>query len=57
MNNNEMQHLFQSNNQYQILLHWSSGQSAKMNILIVHATVIILAYGPPEGCFYTDFVH
>ena len=45
----------QSNTQDQILLQWSdSGPSATMNILVVHAMVILLTYEKPTGKL---FVH
>ena len=39
----------QSESQDQIRLQWSSGKSAVMNILVVHAMIILLTYGQPRG--------
>ena len=39
----------QSESQDQIRLQWSSGKSAIMNILVVHAMIILLTYGQPRG--------
>ncbi|KAG8191071.1 hypothetical protein JTE90_008385 [Oedothorax gibbosus] len=36
-----------SESQDQILIQWSSGESATMHILVVHAMIIVLTYGPP----------
>ena len=41
--------VLQSNTQDQILLQWTSGKSATMNILVVHAMIILLTYGSPSG--------
>ncbi len=40
---------FQSNTQDQILLQWESGTSATVNVLVVHAMIILLTYGAPSG--------
>ena len=40
---------FKSESQDQIRLQWQSGKSAIMNILVVHAMIILLTYGKPEG--------
>lgn len=40
---------FQSNTQDQILLQWEGGDSATMHVLVVHAMIILLTYGPPNG--------
>ena len=50
---------FQSNTQDQILLHWQNGKSATMNILVVHAMIILLTYGRPDGMYTyaTDTKH
>ncbi|XP_076072548.1 integrator complex subunit 1-like isoform X1 [Mytilus galloprovincialis] len=37
-----------SNTQDQILLQWKEGDSATMHILVVHAMIILLTYGPPN---------
>ncbi|KAJ8037540.1 Integrator complex subunit 1 [Holothuria leucospilota] len=37
-----------SDTQDQVFLQWESGLSATMHILVVHAMVILLTYGPPE---------
>jgi len=39
----------QSESQDQIRLQWLSGKSAIMNILVVHAMIILLTYGQPRG--------
>ncbi|GFQ87230.1 integrator complex subunit 1 [Trichonephila clavata] len=36
-----------SESQDQILIQWASGESATMHILVVHAMIIVLTYGPP----------
>ncbi|CAG0882989.1 unnamed protein product [Darwinula stevensoni] len=36
-----------SDSQDQILIQWSNGNAATMHILVVHAIVILLSYGPP----------
>ena len=41
--------LFQSNTQDQILLQWESGKSATINVLVVHAMIILLTYSEPRG--------
>lgn len=41
--------LLQSNTQDQILLQWEGGDSATMHVLVVHAMIILLTYGPPNG--------
>lgn len=38
-----------SNTQDQIILQWESGDSAIMHVLVVHAMIILLTYGPPKG--------
>lgn len=43
---------FQSNTQDQIILQWESGDSAIMHVLVVHAMIILLTYGPPKGNNY-----
>lgn len=40
---------FQSDTQDQILLQWENGETATMHVLVVHAMVILLSYGPPKG--------
>lgn len=37
-----------SNTQDQILLQWKEGDSGTMHILVVHAMIILLTYGPPK---------
>ncbi|XP_029649485.1 integrator complex subunit 1 isoform X1 [Octopus sinensis] len=37
-----------SNTQDQIILQWESGDSATMLVLVVHAMIILLTYGPPK---------
>lgn len=39
----------QSESQDQVFLRWSSGETATMHILVVHAMVILLTLGPPRG--------
>lgn len=41
--------LLQSNTQDKIILQWKSGESATMRIVVVHAMVILLTYGAPQG--------
>lgn len=41
--------LLQSESQDQVFLRWSSGETATMHILVVHAMVILLTLGPPRG--------
>ena len=43
-----------SESQDQIRLQWSSGKSAIMNILVVHAMIILLTYGEPRGKAVAD---
>ncbi|XP_033752257.1 integrator complex subunit 1-like [Pecten maximus] len=38
-----------SNIQDQIILQWKGGDSATMHVLVVHAMIILLTYGPPKG--------
>ncbi|GAB1607705.1 integrator complex subunit 1 [Argonauta hians] len=38
-----------SNSQDQIILQWENGDSATMLVLVVHAMIILLTYGPPKG--------
>lgn len=38
-----------SESQDQILIQWCSGESATMHILVVHAMIIVLTYGPPPS--------
>eukprot|EP00079_Xenopus_tropicalis_P030398 XP_012826387.1 PREDICTED: integrator complex subunit 1 [Xenopus tropicalis] len=38
-----------SESQDQVFLRWSSGETATMHILVVHAMVILLTLGPPRG--------
>jgi len=40
---------FQSESQEQVFLRWTSGETATMHILVVHAMVILLTLGPPQG--------
>lgn len=44
-----------SESQDQVFLRWTSGETATMHILVVHAMVILLTLGPPKGEseFYT----
>ncbi|KAK7791007.1 hypothetical protein R5R35_007901 [Gryllus longicercus] len=37
-----------SESQDQILVNWSTGEQATMHVLIVHAIIILLNYGPPQ---------
>lgn len=37
-----------SESQDQILIQWCTGESATMHILVVHAMIIVLTYGPPS---------
>lgn len=47
-----------SNTQDQIILQWESGDSAIMHVLVVHAMIILLTYGPPKGgeCHYEELL-
>ncbi|XP_056609185.1 integrator complex subunit 1 isoform X4 [Triplophysa dalaica] len=38
-----------SESQDQVFLRWTSGETATMHILVVHAMVILLTLGPPKG--------
>ncbi|XP_026560396.1 integrator complex subunit 1 [Pseudonaja textilis] len=38
-----------SESQDQVFLRWSGGETATMHILVVHAMVILLTLGPPQG--------
>lgn len=38
-----------SSSQGHILVHWSTGEAATMHILVVHAMIILLTYGPPNN--------
>ncbi|KAG8433017.1 hypothetical protein GDO86_017329 [Hymenochirus boettgeri] len=38
-----------SESQDQVFLRWSTGETATMHILVVHAMVILLTLGPPRG--------
>ncbi|MBN3285694.1 INT1 protein, partial [Polyodon spathula] len=38
-----------SESQDQIFLRWTTGETATMHILVVHAMVILLTLGPPKG--------
>ncbi|XP_061455378.1 integrator complex subunit 1 isoform X1 [Rhineura floridana] len=40
-----------SESQDQVFLRWTSGETATMHILVVHAMVILLTLGPPQGQF------
>lgn len=40
--------LSQSESQDQVFLRWTSGETATMHILVVHAMVILLTLGPPR---------
>lgn len=40
---------FQSESQDQVFLRWTTGETATMHILVVHAMVILLTLGPPKG--------
>ncbi|XP_030646165.1 integrator complex subunit 1 [Chanos chanos] len=45
-----------SESQDQVFLRWTTGETATMHILVVHAMVILLTLGPPKGIsddFYT----
>uniref|UniRef100_A0A8C2E5E3 Integrator complex subunit 1 n=1 Tax=Cyprinus carpio TaxID=7962 RepID=A0A8C2E5E3_CYPCA len=44
-----------SESQDQVFLRWTTGETATMHILVVHAMVILLTLGPPKGEseFYT----
>lgn len=39
----------QSESQDQVFLRWTSGETATMHILVVHAMVILLTLGPPHS--------
>ena len=41
--------VFQSESQDQVFLRWTTGETATMHILVVHAMVILLTLGPPKG--------
>lgn len=52
--------LFQSESQDQVFLRWTTGETATMHILVVHAMVILLTLGPPKGScvhFKIDHLH
>jgi integrator complex subunit 1 len=38
-----------SESQDQILVTWSTGEESTMHILVVHAMIILLNYGPGQG--------
>lgn len=40
---------FQSESQDQVFLRWTTGETATMHILVVHAMVILLTMGSPKG--------
>lgn len=40
---------YQSESQDQVFLRWTTGETATMHILVVHAMVILLTLGPPKG--------
>uniref|UniRef100_A0A4W4DNX1 DUF3677 domain-containing protein n=1 Tax=Electrophorus electricus TaxID=8005 RepID=A0A4W4DNX1_ELEEL len=49
-----------SESQDQVFLRWTTGETATMHILVVHAMVILLTLGPPKGnaarfCWESDF--
>ncbi|XP_078095989.1 integrator complex subunit 1 [Mustelus asterias] len=44
-----------SESQDQVFLRWTTGETATMHILVVHAMVILLTLGPPQG--ESDFSH
>nr|XP_043906794.1 integrator complex subunit 1 isoform X1 [Solea senegalensis]XP_043906795.1 integrator complex subunit 1 isoform X1 [Solea senegalensis] len=44
-----------SESQDQVFLRWTTGETATMHILVVHAMVILLTLGPPKG--ESDFFH
>ncbi|GCC27602.1 integrator complex subunit 1 [Chiloscyllium punctatum] len=44
-----------SESQDQVFLRWTTGETATMHILVVHAMVILLTLGPPQG--ESDFYH
>ncbi|XP_069784447.1 integrator complex subunit 1 [Narcine bancroftii] len=44
-----------SESQDQVFLRWTTGETATMHILVVHAMVILLTLGPPQGD--SDFCH
>ncbi|XP_042197003.1 integrator complex subunit 1 [Callorhinchus milii] len=44
-----------SESQDQVFLRWTTGETATMHILVVHAMVILLTLGPPQG--ESDFHH
>ncbi|XP_055507319.1 integrator complex subunit 1 isoform X2 [Leucoraja erinacea] len=44
-----------SESQDQVFLRWTTGETATMHILVVHAMVILLTLGPPQGD--SDFYH
>lgn len=41
--------ILQSESQDQVFLRWTTGETATMHILVVHAMVILLTLGPPKG--------
>ncbi|XP_064607195.1 integrator complex subunit 1-like [Liolophura sinensis] len=46
-----------SDTQDQILLQWENGETATMHVLVVHAMVILLSYGPPkDDCMYEELL-
>jgi integrator complex subunit 1 len=44
-----------SESQDQILVTWSTGEESTMHILVVHAMIILLNYGPGQGMHYKKF--
>lgn len=44
-----------SESQDQVFLRWSSGETATMHILVVHAMVILLTLGPPREAGDSEF--
>ena len=41
-----------SESQDQILVTWSTGEESTMHILVVHAMIILLNYGPGQGMHF-----
>jgi integrator complex subunit 1 len=44
-----------SESQDQILVTWSTGEESTMHILVVHAMIILLNYGPGQGMLFKKF--
>lgn len=45
-----------SESQDQILVTWSTGEESTMHILVVHAMIILLNYGPGQGMHFKKLI-